>query len=128
MLCWDFYSLCINGYFQVVVAYNPLGWNRTDIIKIPVSTCLFCDGDIIFLIFGRIIFLIYVIKSSCHLKIWIFKLLCTEHFEELTCSFSVCSVVSAVLIYLVVLFEFLILHLSNLSVNLASTCSLKCKI
>ena len=44
MLCWDFYSLCINGYFQVVVAYNPLGWNRTDIIKIPVSACLFCDS------------------------------------------------------------------------------------
>jgi hypothetical protein len=26
------------NYFQVIVAYNSLGWNRTDIIKIPVST------------------------------------------------------------------------------------------
>ena len=25
---------------QVVVVYNPVGWNRTDIIKIPVSTTI----------------------------------------------------------------------------------------
>lgn len=25
--------------FQVVVAYNPLGWNRTEIVRIPVSMC-----------------------------------------------------------------------------------------
>lgn len=41
MLCWrDFHSSFLACYFQVVVAYNPLGWNRTDIIRIPVSVSL----------------------------------------------------------------------------------------
>lgn len=44
IVCTSIFHPPSNGYFQVVVAYNPLGWNRTDIIRIPVSTyfCLFC--------------------------------------------------------------------------------------
>lgn len=43
------------GNVQVVVAYNPLGWNRTDIIRIPV--CIFLDLVLfikqIFVLFGN---------------------------------------------------------------------------
>lgn len=37
-MCWRnlFRSFSFND-FQVVVAYNPLGWNRTEIVRIPVS-------------------------------------------------------------------------------------------
>lgn len=31
-------NFSLGAYFQVVLVYNPLGWNRVEVIRIPVST------------------------------------------------------------------------------------------
>lgn len=41
------YLIKVSCFLQVVVVYNSLGWRRTDVVRIPVSSCiLFCFNEV----------------------------------------------------------------------------------